>query len=58
LPPAQPPNHPHPHPTPPHPGVYLLAPMLRTLTKTVSEDSVIAMTAGLLIVHLYLHDYK
>lgn len=39
-------------------GVYLLAPLLRTLTKTVSEDSVIAMTAGLLILHLYLHDYK
>lgn len=39
-------------------GVYLLSPLLRTLTKTVSEDSVIAMTAGLLILHLYLHDYK
>jgi hypothetical protein len=32
--------------------------MLRTLTKTVSEDSVVAMTAGLLVLHLYLHDYK
>ncbi|GBF92993.1 phosphatidylinositol N-acetylglucosaminyltransferase subunit C [Raphidocelis subcapitata] len=39
-------------------GVYLLAPMLRTLTKTVSEDSVVAMTAGLLVLHLYLHDYN
>lgn len=39
-------------------GVYLLSPLLRTLTKTVSEDSVIAMTAGLLILHLYLHDYN
>jgi hypothetical protein len=39
-------------------GVYLLSPLLRTLTKTISEDSVIAMTVGLLIIHLYLHDYK
>jgi phosphatidylinositol glycan class C protein len=38
--------------------VYLLSPLLRTLTKTISEDSVIAMTAGLLMLHLYLHDYK
>lgn len=39
-------------------GVYLLSPLLHSLTRTISEDSVIAMTVGLLILHLYLHDYK
>lgn len=41
-----------------HAGVYLLSPLLHSLTRTISEDSIIAMTAGLLILHLYLHDYK
>lgn len=39
-------------------GVYLLSPLLHSLTRTISEDSIIAMTVGLLILHLYLHDYK
>lgn len=40
------------------PGVYLMSPMLHTLTKNISEDSVIAMIVGLCITHLFLHDYK
>lgn len=39
-------------------GVYLMSPMLHSLTRNVSEDSVIAMIAGLCITHLFLHDYK
>lgn len=39
-------------------GVYLMSPMLHTLTKNVSEDSVIAMIVGLSVLHLFLHDYK
>lgn len=40
------------------PGVYLLSPMLHSLTRNVSEDSVIAMIVGLCVTHLALHDYK
>jgi hypothetical protein len=32
--------------------------MLHSLTRNVSEDSVIAMIAGLCTLHLFLHDYK
>ena len=39
-------------------GVYLLSPLLHSLTRSISEDSIIAMAVGLLILHLYLHDYK
>eukprot|EP00878_Enallax_costatus_P005691 GHUV01005968.1.p1 GENE.GHUV01005968.1~~GHUV01005968.1.p1 ORF type:complete len:398 (+),score=100.30 GHUV01005968.1:2189-3382(+) len=39
-------------------GVYLMSPMLHTLTKNISEDSVIAMIVGLCILHLFLHDYN
>jgi 4-amino-4-deoxy-L-arabinose transferase-like glycosyltransferase len=39
-------------------GVYLMSPMLHSLTRNVSEDSVIAMIVGLCITHLFLHDYK
>lgn len=39
-------------------GVYLMSPMLHSLTRNVSEDSVIAMIVGLCIMHLFLHDYK
>lgn len=38
-------------------GVCLLAPLLQSLTSTVSGDSVTAMVVGALLVHLYLHDY-
>ena len=39
-------------------GVYLLAPLLHSLARTVSQDSVAAMAAGLLLAHLFLHDYN
>jgi len=38
-------------------GVYLLSPLLQTLTGTVSGDSVSAMVVASLLAHLYLHDY-
>jgi phosphatidylinositol glycan class C protein len=38
--------------------VYLLSPLLHTLTRTISEDSVIALTVCSLLLHLALHDYK
>lgn len=40
------------------PGVYLMSPMLHSLTRNISEDSVIAMIVGLCITHLFLYDYK
>ena len=39
-------------------GVYLLSPLLHTLMRTISEDTVIALTAFLLAGHLYLNDYS
>ena len=39
-------------------GVYFLSPLLHSLTRTISTDSVVAMTVGLLLLHLFLHDYK
>ena len=42
----------------PLPGVLCFSPLLHTLTKTVSEDSVIALTVLLLLLHLFRHDYK
>jgi predicted phage gp36 major capsid-like protein len=39
-------------------GVLLMSPLLRSLTRNISEDSVIAMIAGLCILHLFLYDYK
>lgn len=41
-----------------HAGVYLMSPMLHSLTRNISEDSVIAMIVGLCVTHLFLHDYK
>lgn len=38
--------------------MYLLSPLLHSLMATISEDTVIALTAFLLITHLYLHDYS
>lgn len=40
------------------PGVYLMSPLLHSLTRNISEDSVIALITGLCIMHLALHDYK
>lgn len=39
-------------------GVFLLSPLYRSLMRTISEDSIIALTVMLLVVHLYLHDYN
>jgi hypothetical protein len=39
------------------PGVYLMSPMLHSLTKNISEDSVIALIVGLYILHLFLYNY-
>ncbi|KAL0054305.1 hypothetical protein WJX82_006881 [Trebouxia sp. C0006] len=38
-------------------GVYLMSPLLQTLTSSVSSDSIVALVCGLLTMHLYLHDY-
>jgi hypothetical protein len=39
-------------------GVFLMSPLLHSLTRNVSEDSVIAMIVGLCCTHLCLYDYK
>ncbi len=39
-------------------GVYFLSPLLHTLTRNISSDSVVALAAALLALHLYLYDYK
>ena len=38
-------------------GVYVLSPLLQSLTSTVSSDSVTALVVACLLVHLLLHDY-
>ena len=57
-PPSIPPRPSCPPPSLSLPGVLCFSPLLHTLTKTVSEDSVIALTVLLLLLHLFLHDYK
>ena len=37
--------------------VYILSPLLRTLTRSWSEDTIIAIAVTMLIVHLIFHDY-
>ncbi|XP_042511265.1 phosphatidylinositol N-acetylglucosaminyltransferase subunit C [Macadamia integrifolia] len=39
-------------------GLYVLAPIYHTLTRSISSDSILALTASLLVVHLFLHDYS
>ncbi|ERN09714.1 hypothetical protein AMTRI_Chr08g202240 [Amborella trichopoda] len=39
-------------------GLYVLAPLFHTLTRSISSDSIWALTVSLLIVHLFLHDYS
>ncbi|XP_058114801.1 phosphatidylinositol N-acetylglucosaminyltransferase subunit C [Magnolia sinica] len=39
-------------------GLYVLAPIYYTLTRSISSDSIWALTVSLLIVHLFLHDYS
>eukprot|EP01018_Ginkgo_biloba_P031310 Gb_19742 [translate_table: standard] len=38
-------------------GLYVLAPVYQTLTRSISSDSIWALTVFLLIIHLFLHDY-
>ncbi|KAK1317656.1 hypothetical protein QJS10_CPA05g00441 [Acorus calamus] len=39
-------------------GLYVLAPIYQTLTRSISPDSIWALTVSLLMVHLFLHDYS
>ncbi|KAF5749810.1 putative phosphatidylinositol N-acetylglucosaminyltransferase subunit C isoform X2 [Tripterygium wilfordii] len=39
-------------------GLYVLAPIYQTLTRSISSDSILAVTISLLILHLFLHDYS
>ncbi|XP_031474561.1 phosphatidylinositol N-acetylglucosaminyltransferase subunit C-like [Nymphaea colorata] len=38
-------------------GLYVLAPLYCTLTRSISSDSIWALTVFLLVIHLFLHDY-
>ncbi|XP_021904821.1 phosphatidylinositol N-acetylglucosaminyltransferase subunit C [Carica papaya] len=39
-------------------ALYVLAPIYQTLTRSISSDSIWALTISLLILHLFLHDYS
>ncbi|PON42282.1 Phosphatidylinositol N-acetylglucosaminyltransferase subunit C [Parasponia andersonii] len=39
-------------------GLYILAPIYHTLTRSISSDSIWAVTVLLLLLHLFLHDYS
>ncbi|XP_049931779.1 phosphatidylinositol N-acetylglucosaminyltransferase subunit C-like isoform X7 [Nymphaea colorata] len=39
-------------------GLYVLAPLYCTLTRSISSDSIWALTVFLLVIHLFLHDYS
>lgn len=39
-------------------GLYLLSPIYHTLTRSISSDSIWALTAALIILHLFLHNYS
>lgn len=39
-------------------GLYVLAPVYHTLTRSISSDSIWALTVSLLVIHLFLHDYS
>ncbi|KMZ57928.1 Phosphatidylinositol N-acetylglucosaminyltransferase [Zostera marina] len=38
-------------------GLYVLVPIYQTLTRSISSDSIWALTASLLTLHVFLHDY-
>ncbi|XP_074312410.1 phosphatidylinositol N-acetylglucosaminyltransferase subunit C [Silene latifolia] len=38
-------------------GLYALSPIYHTLTRSISSDSIWALTAILVVLHLFLHDY-
>lgn len=39
-------------------GLYVLAPIYKTLTRSISSNSIYSVTVSLLIIHLFLHDYS
>ncbi|KAL5578077.1 hypothetical protein UlMin_019776 [Ulmus minor] len=39
-------------------GLYILAPIYHTLTRSISSDSIWAVTVILILFHLFLHDYS
>ncbi|MFS8018921.1 putative phosphatidylinositol N-acetylglucosaminyltransferase [Helianthus anomalus] len=39
-------------------GLYVLSPIYHTLTRSISSDSIWALTTSLLILHLFLHNYS
>ncbi|KAK9267902.1 hypothetical protein L1049_010339 [Liquidambar formosana] len=39
-------------------GLYVLSPIYQTLTRSISSDSIWAVTVSLLVLHLFLHDYS
>ncbi|CAI0416937.1 unnamed protein product [Linum tenue] len=39
-------------------GLYVLSPIYNTLTRSISSDTILAVTVSLIILHLFLHDYS
>ncbi|KAJ7963640.1 putative Phosphatidylinositol N-acetylglucosaminyltransferase subunit C [Quillaja saponaria] len=39
-------------------GLYVLAPIYQTLTRSISSDTIWAVSVSLLLLHLFLHDYS
>lgn len=39
-------------------GLYVLSPIYHTLTRSISSDSIWALTVSLITLHLFLHDYS
>lgn len=39
-------------------GLYILAPVYHTLTRSISSDSIWALSISLLLIHLFLHDFS
>lgn len=39
-------------------AVYILSPVLQTLTRSISSDTIWALSIGLLLLHLFFHDYS
>ncbi|KAK8945456.1 hypothetical protein KSP40_PGU000072 [Platanthera guangdongensis] len=39
-------------------GLYILAPVYHTLTRSISSDTIWALSVSLLLIHLFLHDYS
>ncbi|KAH6830577.1 phosphatidylinositolglycan synthase family protein [Perilla frutescens var. hirtella] len=39
-------------------GLYILSPIYHTLTRSISSDSIWALTSSLVVLHLFLHNYS